>query len=387
MQVFKLYFKILKTMLGQVLMYIGIFTGISVLLFNQQKNNDPFDYKEASQKISIVDNDNSAASQALSKNLTASNELIELPDYESDTIQDELYNRNVSNVIIIPNGFSDALIKNEAGDMITVYNLPGTMMASIVTNNINNYIKTLQANLVSRQNVSEADMKECISLTDTALAKKADVEITSHIDTKLSLIKDLYRYLAYLFIALAVSSVSPILVSLYKKDVNVRQNCSAIKQSSYNMQLFLSILLTGAGFCSVFVVLALVLAGPVIFSLKGLLYILNMVIFMTISLAIAFLVANITSTSNVLSMFANIIGLGCSFLGGVFVPIEMLSDGVIKAAHFLPSYWYIVGNNSILTMGTQTSVTDTFAKLGIEALFALAIILVALTIQKIKRTA
>ena len=387
MQVFKLYFKILKTMLGQVLMYIGIFTGISVLLFNQQKNNDPFDYKEASLKISIVDNDNSAASQALNKNLTASNELIELPDYESDTIQDELYNRNVSNVIIIPNGFSDALIKNEAGDMITVYNLPGTMMASIVTNNINNYIKTLRANLVSRQNVSEADMKECISLTDTALAKKADVEITSHIDTKLSLIRDLYRYLAYLFIALAVSSVSPILVSLYKKDVNVRQNCSAIKQSSYNMQLFLSILLTGVGFCSVFVVLALVLAGPVIFSLKGLLYILNMAIFMTISLAIAFLVANITSTINVLSMFANIIGLGCSFLGGVFVPIEMLSDGVIKAAHFLPSYWYIAGNNSILTMGTQTSVTDTFAKLGIEALFALAIILVALTIQKIKRTA
>lgn len=387
MQVFKLYFKILKTMLGQVLMYIGIFTGISVLLFNQQKNNDPFDYKEASLKISIVDNDNSAASQALNKNLTASNELIELPDYESDTIQDELYNRNVSNVIIIPNGFSDALIKNEAGDMITVYNLPGTMMASIVTNNINNYIKTLRANLVSRQNVSEADMKECISLTDTALAKKADVEITSHIDTKLSLIRDLYRYLAYLFIALAVSSVSPILVSLYKKDVNVRQNYSAIKQSSYNMQLFLSILLTGVGFCSVFVVLALVLAGPVIFSLKGLLYILNMVIFMTISLAIAFLVANITSTINVLSMFANIIGLGCSFLGGVFVPIEMLSDGVIKAAHFLPSYWYIAGNNSILTMGTQTSVTDTFAKLGIEALFALAIILVALTIQKIKRTA
>ncbi len=387
MQVFKLYFKILKTMFGQVLMYIGIFTGISVLLFNQQKNNDPLDYKEVSQKISIVDNDNSAASQALNKNLTASNELIELPDYESDTIQDELYNRNVSNVIIIPNGFSDALIKNEAGDMITVYNLPGTMMASIVTNNINNYIKTLRANLVSRQNVSEADMKECISLTDTALAKKADVEITSHIDTKLSLIRDLYRYLAYLFIALAVSSVSPILVSLYKKDVNVRQNCSAIKQSSYNMQLFLSILLTGVGFCSVFVVLALVLAGPVIFSLKGLLYILNMVIFMTISLAIAFLVANITSTINVLSMFANIIGLGCSFLGGVFVPIEMLSDGVIKAALFLPSYWYIAGNNSILTMGTQTSVTDTFAKLGIEALFALAIILVALTIQKIKRTA
>ena len=65
----------------------------------------------------------------------------------------------------------------------------------------------------------------------------------------------------------------------------------------------------------------------------------------------------------------------------------MLSDGVIKAALFLPSYWYIAGNNSILTMGTQTSVTDTFAKLGIEALFALAIILVALTIQKIKRTA
>ena len=43
------------------------------------------------------------------------------------------------------------------------------------------------------------------------------------------------------------------------------------------------------------------------------------------------------------SMVSNVIALGMSFLSGVFVPIEFLGDGIIKVAHFLPAYWYIMG--------------------------------------------
>lgn len=76
------------------------------------------------------------------------------------------------------------------------------------------------------------------------------------------------------------------------------------------------------------------------FSFSGFLFTLNMLCYMLVSLAFAFLISKITSNSEILNMFANTVSLGMAFLCGIFVPEEFLSDGIIKAAHFLPAYWY-----------------------------------------------
>lgn len=54
-------------------------------------------------------------------------------------------------------------------------------------------------------------------------------------------------------------------------------------------------------------------------------------------------------------MVSNVIALGMSFLSGVFVPIEFLGDGIIKIAHFLPAYWYIMGARLIDSGNYQSS--------------------------------
>jgi ABC-2 type transport system permease protein len=52
------------------------------------------------------------------------------------------------------------------------------------------------------------------------------------------------------------------------------------------------------------------------------------------------MVASVAKGQQSLSGLANVTSLGLCFLGGVFVPIQFLGEGIVKVAKFLPTYWY-----------------------------------------------
>lgn len=84
-------------------------------------------------------------------------------------------------------------------------------------------------------------------------------------------------------------------------------------------------------------------------------------------------------------MIANTIGLGMSFLCGVFVPQKFLGEAVINVAHFLPAYWFIRANNMLAGISDELfSSSKYFSYLGIELLFAVAIFSVVLLVAKTK---
>ena len=85
-------------------------------------------------------------------------------------------------------------------------------------------------------------------------------------------------------------------------------------------------------------------------------------------------------------MWSNVIGLCMSFLCGVFIPMEFLGKNVIKAAHFLPAYWYI-RTDELCTQYTGTSgELKTYTMyLGIQLLFAFAAFSAALVISRYKK--
>ena len=83
---------------------------------------------------------------------------------------------------------------------------------------------------------------------------------------------------------------------------------------------------------------------------------------------------------------SNIISLGMSFLCGVFVPMELLGDGVRKINRFLPVYWYesintTLGSHSTLTSEVRTTILQGFL---IQAAFAAACLCITLAIVKKK---
>ena len=78
MQVFKLFFKIFRSQLGQVIMYIAIFAVIASLISGQNSANPVKDFVNDSQKITIVDEDKSEASKAFKKQMLIGNKNVTL---------------------------------------------------------------------------------------------------------------------------------------------------------------------------------------------------------------------------------------------------------------------------------------------------------------------
>ncbi len=380
MQVYKLFFKILRNQLGQIIMYIGIFAAISIIISSQKANEADFSFKESKQKFSIFDYDNSKASEALTAYLTDSNTLVEIADDKTETLQDELYNRNITNAIIIPTGFENAVLEGNATEFLEIYNLPGLMQSSAFEQQVNSYMKMLNIYVSAGVGIDDA-----IKNVETSLNTQTKVTVQKKTNTANSPEYYFFSYLAYIFISVAVVALAPILIVVNKDNIRGRIACSSYKLSKINLELILGIITLGTVICLIFTIMSFAVIGEFMFSLKGFLYLLNMAIYMTISLGIAYFAGQIAKNEEGTSMIANIAGLGCSFLGGVFVPLDMLGDGVIKVAHFLPSYWYVLGDTFIRDYQSGQNLTALFEYMGIELIFAVIFFTAGAVVVKIKR--
>ena len=105
------------------------------------------------------------------------------------------------------------------------------------------------------------------------------------------------------------------------------------------------------------------------------------------ALAAAFFVGSMARTDAAVNGMANVLSLGFCFLGGIFVPLEMLTGVVRRIGQFFPTYWY-AQNISILSFNetlTDSLRTTLFQGMGIQLLFALACVAVALAIGRARR--
>ena len=90
---------------------------------------------------------------------------------------------------------------------------------------------------------------------------------------------------------------------------------------------------------------------------------------------------------NALNGINNVVSLGLCFIGGIFVPIEMLGNGVKMVAGFTPTYWYsringILGDYEHLTAEMRQNILQ---GLAIQLLFAAACFCVTLAVSKARQ--
>ena len=79
-----------------------------------------------------------------------------------------------------------------------------------------------------------------------------------------------------------------------------------------------------------------------------------------------------------------VIALGMCFLCGIFVPLEFLGDSIIKAAHFLPAYWYITSASWIDRYVPGQAMGELWRGMGIQLLFGAALFGVGLAYSREK---
>ena len=112
-------------------------------------------------------------------------------------------------------------------------------------------------------------------------------------------------------------------------------------------------------------------------------YLANSLLMMAVALSLSYLVGMFMKNSNMLSGVANVISLGMCFLCGVFVPMSVMDQKVLKVSRFLPVYWYEQVNELLgeYTVLPDHVVSKIYMYMGIEALFAVAFVCLGFSVN------
>lgn len=389
MQVFKTFFHIAKKHLPAAGIYIGIFAAIMFLMSMVSSSDTSTQFESSSLDITVIDEDHSEASQALTEHLDNYHNIIDLPDYKQETLFDNLYYTRIAYVLTIPQGYSQRLTDLDTKDLVSSSKLNNSAKGYFLDQQIDEYLNTVTMYLSGGYDLQEALDKTAASFGELGEPELIDFEGDTQEEVNPAM-SYFFQYIPYIFLSVLILGMCPILITFHEKDLQNRIRCSALSQHSLNLQLTLGCILYTLGLWLIFILAAVIFYGPSdVFSQQGLLLLGNSAAFLPVSVAITLLLGTFittdseSNTANVLNMVANVIGLGMSFLCGIFVPQFLLGDAVLAVAHFLPAYWYVRSSNMISGFSEEVMDYSTYwLCIGMQLLFFAALFAVYLVASK-----
>lgn len=376
MQVFKLFFKIAKTKWIATLIFLGIF--LLILTFTDV-GQGATEFSSSKMALTVYDHDNTSASRQLCDYLKKNNEIVDIED-DKDKLIDALYVTSTNYVIDINEGFEEKLAKGETDELFTTRYLHDSYTNKLADSTLNTYVGTVKAYLAGGMSLDNA-----LTAAEEALSVKTEVKMETFSDNNASKSASFFNYLPYALLSIIVSVLCPVIIAMNKKEVGFRTKCSSIKLSSISKQ---TIAASGilVAFLWVFLMVLGVFKNGGMYSGNMWYAVLNSISFTLVSVAIALLFAELGIDDNVQAFATQAVGLGMAFLCGMFVPMEMLSSGVLAVGKFLPAYWYVKANDMICGLSSDPFKSSTVLMcIGIQVLFAAAIFAVSLIIKKQKK--
>lgn len=359
MQVFNTFFKIVKKQLPSFIIYFSIFGVLIGFMSNMGTGNNA--YKESRMDIAIFNNDGSAKADYLEEYLGTIHDVMVIEDDE-ETIQDYLYFQVLDYVLYIDEGFELTNIKR-----------PGSKTGIYVDNHIANFEKTYDAFVLAGYSEAEAYEKTMEAMDTVEL-----VSLKGESGGKPTIFY-FYLYFTYIVISLLINTLAPVIIALNRKEVKERSMMSPFSDKKRNGQIIAGSVLFSLVIWGIMNILSFVVCGFDLFKADNMYYLLNSVCYLILSVGVVCIVSNFNLKAEAISMISNIVSLSLSFLSGVFVPMEIFGEGMMRIAKCTPTYWYVRGCYNI-SDGIINN--ETFMYMGIQLLFALAFFAVALVISK-----
>lgn len=384
MRVFKLYFKILKKSIPNLLIYIGILVLFTIMLTINFKSSSDNTFTDIKVRTALINHDKDSLLLKEFKNyLEKSSDFIEI-DNTKKSMQDALFFRNVSYIISIPEGFTEDFLDGK-DPIINKYTLPDSSTNHKVDLAINNFLNTGRVYINNLENISEGELVKVIS-------KDLDVNIDGVLYSKEGNGVDntpmvtYYNYLVYAILSILILGVSDIMMAFTNIDIKRRNLASPISLFSIQIQQIFGHLAFALLCVILFVFFGSVVYRASPFNKTSMLFILNLISFTFAALSIAYLVGSLTKSRDITNGISNVIGLGLSFISGVFVPMEFLGETTLQIARFTPAYWYTTANIAIGNLSTFSidQVSPIYGNMLIQLGFAIAIFAIALVVNKKK---
>lgn len=379
MIVFKTFLKVLNQCKVPIIMYtvfLIVFSG-----FNMKTSENSMSFTPDKPDILIINQDEEKGiTKNLIEYLKKHSNIVENQQTEEE-VNDALFYREINYIIMIPKHYREDFLagKNPAIEVKST----GDYNASLAEMMLERYIHVANTYLAYLENE-----EELLQRIDETLLSEIAVEMTSKLDTNhLEKATFYYNFASYSILAGCVYVICLILASFKEENVRKRTIISSMNEKKYNRQFLFSNLLFTLVLWVLYAVLSIILIGDVMFSLHGMIYLINALLFTICGTTIALLIGNLVSNKNAINGIVNVVALGSSFLCGAFVPAAWLPDIVLKIAHILPPYYYINTNERLkeLEIVKLETLKPILTNMGIILLFIIGFITLTNFISKRKR--
>lgn len=339
MTVFKTFLKILNKNKIMVIIYT-----VLLLLFggiNMNSNEKATNFIASKPDILIVNRDEEVGiTKDFIKYITENSNTPIVADNE-DARNDALFYEDVDYIVYIPENFHNDFMNGETPEI--EIKRSGDYNSEFAEMLIKRYLS-----VAKNYRKSFKTEEEIIEKTNETLSKNVEANITSKLDTNsLNRVAFYYNFASYSITACLIYIICTVLQVFNSEKIRKRTVISSKDYKKHNRELLLSNCIYSLVVWGLYVIASFVLLGDTMMGYHGMLFVLNALIFTINATALSFLIGSLVSNKNAITGIVNVIGLGSSFLCGVFVPLEYLPNSVKTIAHVLPTYYYVKNNECI----------------------------------------
>ena len=379
MTVFKTYLKILRKNLFMVIVFsllLVIFGGLRM-----SSEDKSLSFNAVKPDVLIVNKDeNTGITKGFIKYIKNNSNTPKIENNE-DKRNDALFYNEVDYIIYIPEGFNRDFM-NGTIDKIEVKKA-NNFNASYAEMLINRYLK-----IASTYRMKTTNPDELVKMVNKSLKNNTKIEITTKLDIdKLRSAEFFFNFESYSVLVCLIFIISLILSIFNEEKIRKRTVISSTSYKTNNRLLFLCNLLYAFTIWVAYFILAIIMLGDILWTSNGILYIINSFVHLITVTSLAFLIGNIVTSKDAVNGITNVVGIGTSFLCGVFVPLEYLPNSVVNIAHALPTYYYVKSNSIITTLEeiNFTTLKPVLINMGILLGSAVVFIILSNIVSKRKR--
>ncbi len=342
MTVFKTFWKIVNKYKGTIILYTVML--ISFGGINLASNDTTTTFTSTLPNIAIVNNDQkSVLTNNLISYLSENSKVVDIENDE-EKINDALFYRDVSYVVYIPKNYTNDVLKgmNPTIDIKSTNDYTSSLEEMMLTDYLdlqNTYLKLT------------TDQAKLTNYINDTLKDKSEVVLTSKVDTKsLSKVSRYFNFASYSILAVVIFIITLVLTSFKEKTVNKRIVVSSMNYKKHSGLILKSSLLYALIVWALFSLLAIILLGKSVLNTRGLLLILNTLIFTLQALTFALLISSLVNNKDAIGGIVNVVALGSAFLCGAFIPSMYLPEKVVSISHIFPAYYYNNSNDLVTSL-------------------------------------
>lgn len=384
MQLYKNFFRLLRNNKIGVVIYAVIFVAMIIGLTSSASAMGQSDIEfKKSYKISYIDNDDSALSRGLIEYLGQENEVTDYEGRSESSILDLVFFSSTEYHMDIDAGFEEAVESGEDAKITYTTSADMSGVTYAADTMVNNYIsayKDYRTMGCSKEEAADKASELLADQTKAYILTPDEEHVVKGTDSMLYTLNNFFGYLVIGFMSLGIGIV---IVENNNKQISDRIAASPVEAKKLSFANTMGLVTSGVVVWAFFSLIVWIIGhDTIVYKEYWWVFLLNSFVAMLVACSLTSLITSFAIEGNTLTMVTNILSLGMSFISGVFVPLDVLSDGLLNVARFLPLYWMVCANQMAIDgVGSSVDMDKLFLCIGIELLFAVAMAVLAAMVK------